>query len=65
MSLELIEKEAQLTFLTEVTELENEVQLSPWSLKNFEDALTAQNLFKVFFIEKKLVGYYVALLAAD
>jgi ribosomal-protein-alanine N-acetyltransferase len=65
LSLELIEKEAQLTFLTEVTELENEVQLSPWSLKNFEDALTAQNLFKVFFIEKKLVGYYVALLAAD
>ena len=62
---ELIEKEAQLTFLSEVIALENNAQLSPWSLKNFEDALTAQNLFKVFFIENKLVGYYVALLAAD
>ena len=65
MSLEIIEKEAQLTFLKEVIALENDVQLSPWSLKNFQDALTAKNLFKVFFIDKKLVGYYVALLAAD
>lgn len=62
---ELIEKEAQLTFLSEVIALENNAQLNPWSLKNFEDALTAKNLFKVFFIENKLVGYYVALLAAD
>tara|TARA_B100000035_G_scaffold210907_1_gene180533 strand:+ start:4281 stop:4730 length:450 start_codon:yes stop_codon:yes gene_type:complete len=61
----LIEKEAKFTYLTEVIVIENKVQLSPWSLKNFEDALTAQNLFKVFFIENKLVGYYVALLAAD
>ena len=65
MSLKIIEKEAKFTFLPEVIALENDVQLSPWSLKNFEDALTAKNLFKVFFIEKKLVGYYVALLAAD
>ena len=65
MSLKIIEKEALFTFLPEVIALENDVQLSPWSLKNFEDALTAKNLFKVFFIEKKLVGYYVALLAAD
>ena len=65
MSLEIIEKEAQLTFLKEVIALEYDVQLSPWSLKNFEDALTAKNLFKVFFIDKKLIGYYVALLAAD
>ncbi len=61
----LIEKEAKFTYLTEVIVIENKVQLSPWSLKNFEDALTAQNLYKVFFIENKLVGYYVALLAAD
>lgn len=65
MSLKIIEKEALFTFLPEVIALENDVQLSPWSLKNFEDALTAKNLFKVFFVEKKLVGYYVALLAAD
>jgi ribosomal-protein-alanine N-acetyltransferase len=65
LSLKIIEKEAKFTFLPEVIALENDVQLSPWSLKNFEDALTAKNLFKVFFIEKKLVGYYVALLAAD
>ena len=65
MSLKIIEKEAQFTFLPEVIALEYDVQLSPWSLKNFEDALTAKNLFKVFFVEKKLVGYYVALLAAD
>ena len=65
MSLKIIEKEAKFTFLAEVIALENDVQLSPWSLKNFEDALTAKNLFKVFFIEKKLVGYYVGLLAAD
>ena len=63
--MELIEKEAQLIFLTEVIALENDVQLSPWSLKNFEDALTVQNLFKVFFIENKLIGYYVALFAAE
>ena len=65
MSLKIIEKEAKFTFLPEVIALENDVQLSPWSLKNFQDALTAKNLFKVFFIDKKLVGYYVALLAAD
>ena len=65
MSLKIIEKEAKFTFLPEVIALENDVQLSPWSLKNFEDALTAKNLFKVFFIDKKLVGYYVALFAAD
>ena len=63
--MELIEKEVQLIFLTEVIALENDVQLSPWSLKNFEDALTAKNLFKVFFIENKLIGYYVALFAAE
>lgn len=66
MSLKLIEKEEVLvTYLKEVIALENDVHISPWSLKNFEDALASRNLFKVFLFENKVVGYYVALLAAD
>jgi ribosomal-protein-alanine N-acetyltransferase len=62
---ELRECDAMLENITEITSLEKDVQISPWSEKNFKDALSADNLFKIFKYKKKLVGFYVALFAAD
>ena len=43
--------------ITEITSLEKDVQISPWSEKNFKDALSADNLFKIFKYKKNLLGF--------
>ncbi len=65
MSLELLEKNAQIENVPDIVALEKDVHISPWSSTNFKDALSAKNIFKVFMIDNKLVGYYIALLAMN
>ncbi len=61
----LKEKIAIVNDLPRIIEVEKDLHISPWTLKNFRDALSAKNLFKIFTIDSKLVGYYVALFATD
>ena len=61
----LEERDAHLADINGVVKIENEVHFSPWSTKNFQDSLTAKNIFKVFFLDDMIVGYYIALIAAN
>ena len=44
--------------LIHAIEQENEVGL--WSLKNFQDSILAKHFFKLFFLNKTIVGFIVA-----
>ena len=51
--------------LDEIVNIENKSHLTPWTKKNFTDADNANNLFKVLKSESNIVGYYIALFAAE
>ena len=51
--------------LDEIVKIENKSHLTPWTKKNFTDADNANNLFKVLKSESSIVGYYIALFAAE
>ena len=51
--------------LDEIVKIENKSHLTPWTKKNFTDADNANNLFKVLKSESNIVGYYIALFAAE
>ena len=51
--------------LDDVTKIESNCHLSPWTKKNFIDSYEAKNLFKVLRNENDIIGYYVALFATD
>ena len=51
--------------LNEIVKIENKSHLTPWTKKNFTDADNANNLFKVLKSESNIVGYYIALFAAE
>ncbi|MFL2980342.1 MAG: ribosomal protein S18-alanine N-acetyltransferase [Methylophilaceae bacterium] len=51
--------------LDEIVNIENKSHLTPWTKKNFTDADNANNLFKVLKSESNIIGYYIALFAAE
>jgi len=51
--------------LDDVSKIESNCHLSPWTSKNFIDSYEAKNLFRVLRNENDIIGYYVALFAAD
>ena len=51
--------------LDEIVKIENKSHLTPWTKKNFTDADNANNLFKVLKSESNIIGYYIALFAAE
>ena len=57
--------DVELSDLNEVVVIENNSHFSPWSKKSFEWSIRAKNTFKVFLEEKKIIGYYIALIAQD
>ena len=65
MSDPLGERDAEFGDLAIVVNIEKDVHFSPWTIQNFQDALAAKNIFKVFFLDDMIVGYYIALLASD
>ena len=65
MNAPLVERDAEFGDLAIVVIIEKDVHFSPWTIQNFQDALAAKNIFKVFFLDDMIVGYYIALLASD
>ena len=65
MNAPLVERDAEFGDLAIVVIIEKDVHFSPWTIQNFQDALAAKNIFKVFFLDEMIVGYYIALLASD
>ena len=65
MNAPLVERDAEFGDLAIVVIIEKDVHFSPWTIHNFQDALAAKNIFKVFFLDDMIVGYYIALLASD
>jgi ribosomal-protein-alanine N-acetyltransferase len=57
--------DVELSDLNEVVVIENNSHFSPWSKKSFEGSMRAKNTFKVFLEKKKIIGYYIALIAQD
>jgi len=57
--------DAQLAQLNEIVMIEKNAHFSPWSIKSFDEAIKAKNIFKVFLENKKIFGYYVANIAID
>ena len=51
--------------LVGIIEIEDKCHLTPWTKKNFIDADNANNLFKVLKSESNIIGYYIALFAAE
>jgi ribosomal-protein-alanine N-acetyltransferase len=46
--------------LNEVHTIEQENEVELWSLKNFQDSILAKHFFKLFFLNKTIVGFIVA-----
>lgn len=46
--------------LNEVQAIEHENEIELWSLKNFQDSISAKHFFKLFFLNKTIVGFIVA-----
>ena len=46
--------------LNEVHAIEQENEVELWSLKNFQDSILAKHFFKLFFLNKTIVGFIVA-----
>ena len=65
MNAPLVERDAEFGDLAIVVIIEKDVHFSAWTIQNFQDALAAKNIFKVFFLDDMIVGYYIALLASD
>ena len=51
--------------LDDITKIESNCHLSPWTRKNFIDSFEAKNLFRVLRNENDIIGYYIALFASD
>ena len=51
--------------LDDITKIESNCHLSPWTRMNFIDSYEAKNLFKVLRNENDIIGYYIALFATD
>tara|TARA_B100000768_G_scaffold173028_1_gene181880 strand:+ start:1078 stop:1530 length:453 start_codon:yes stop_codon:yes gene_type:complete len=51
--------------LDDITIIESNCHLSPWTRMNFIDSFEAKNLFKVLRNENDIIGYYIALFASD
>ena len=51
--------------LNKIVVIENNSHFSPWSKKSFEGSIGAKNIFKVFLVKEKIIGYYIALIAQD
>ena len=51
--------------LDDITKIESNCHLSPWTRMNFTDSYEAKNLFKVLRNENDIIGYYIALFATD
>jgi len=46
--------------LNEVHAIEQENEVELWSLKNFQDSILAKHFFKLFFLNKTILGFIVA-----
>ena len=57
--------DVKVSDLNEILVIENNSHYSPWSKKSFEGSMRAKNTFKVFLEKKKIIGYYIALIAQD
>ena len=51
--------------MDDVSKIESNCHLSPWTSKNFIDSYEAKNLFRVLRNENDIIGYYIALFATD